>query len=39
MLTITKNSADIPATIQGKSIKIEIKWGNDRQSPAQLNYC
>ncbi len=28
---MTKGSA----TILGKSIKIEIKWGNDRQSPTQ----
>ena len=35
---MTKGSADISATIQGKSIKIEIKWGKDRQSPAQANY-
>ena len=35
---MTKGSADISATIQGKSVKIEIKWGNDRQSPAQAKY-
>ena len=35
---MTKGSADISATIQGKSIKIEIKWGKDRQSPAQAKY-
>ena len=35
---MTKGSADISATIQGKSVKIEIKWGNDRQSPAQVKY-
>ena len=35
---MTKGSADISATIQGKSVKIEIKWGKDRQSPAQAKY-
>jgi len=35
---MTKGSADISATIQGKSIKIEIKYGKDRQSPAQAKY-
>ena len=35
---MTKGSADISATIQGKSVKIEIKWGHDRQSPAQAKY-
>ena len=35
---MTKGSADISATIHGKSIKIEIKWGKDRQSPAQAKY-
>ena len=27
-----RSSADIYATIQGKSVKIEIKWGHDLQS-------
>jgi hypothetical protein len=31
-------SADISATIKGKSIKIEVKIGSDRQSEAQKNY-
>ncbi len=35
---MTKGSADISATIQGKSVKIEIKWGHDRQSLAQARY-
>jgi len=35
---MTKGSADISATIQGKSTKIEIKWRNDRQNPVQANY-
>ncbi len=35
---MSKGSADISATIQGKSIKIEIKWGHDRQSQAQAKY-
>jgi hypothetical protein len=36
--TGTKGSADISATIQGRSVKIEIKIGRDRQSQAQLDY-
>jgi len=35
---MTKGSADISATVQGKSVKIEIKWGHDRQSPSQAKY-
>lgn len=35
---MTKGSADISATIQGKSVKIEIKWGKDHQSLAQAKY-
>ena len=35
---MTKGSADISATIRGKSVKIEIKVGKDRQSPAQAKY-
>jgi len=34
----TKGSADISATIKGRSVKIEIKWGKDRQSEAQKEY-
>lgn len=34
----TKGSADISATIKGKSIKIEVKIGKDRQSEAQIEY-
>ena len=34
----TKGSADISATIKGKSIKIEVKIGKDRQSEAQVEY-
>lgn len=33
-----KGSADIAATIRGLSVKLEIKVGNDRQSPAQKAY-
>ncbi len=33
-----KGSADIHATIKGKSVKIEIKIGKDRQSEAQKQY-
>lgn len=34
----TKGSADISATITGRSVKIEIKIGADRQSEAQKRY-
>lgn len=34
----TKGTADISATIKGRSIKIEIKIGKDRQSEAQKEY-
>jgi len=34
----TKGTADISATIKGRSVKIEIKWGDDRQSQAQREY-
>jgi hypothetical protein len=36
--TGTNGSADISATIKGKSIKIEVKIGKDRQSEAQIKY-
>jgi len=36
--TSTKGTADISATIKGRSVKIEIKWGADRQSDAQKEY-
>lgn len=36
--TGTKGSADISATIAGRSIKIEVKYGKDRQSDAQKQY-
>jgi hypothetical protein len=36
--TSTKGTADISATILGKSVKIEIKWGADSQSQAQKEY-
>jgi|688.fasta_scaffold25274_10 hypothetical protein len=36
--TSTKGTADISATIKGRSVKIEIKWGADRQSQAQKEY-
>jgi hypothetical protein len=36
--TATKGSADISATIQGRSVKIEVKIGKDRQSQDQKNY-
>lgn len=36
--TTTKGSADISATIQGKSVKIEVKIGKDKQSNAQIKY-
>lgn len=34
----TKGSADISAIICGKSVKIEVKIGRDRQSEAQKRY-
>ena len=34
----TAGSADISATIHGKAVKIEVKIGRDRQSPAQRQY-
>lgn len=33
-----KGSADISATIKGRSVKIEVKIGRDRQSKDQLEY-
>jgi len=36
--TMTKGTADISATIRGKSVKIEVKIGADRQSEAQKKY-
>jgi len=33
-----RGTADISATIQGRSVKIEVKIGNDRQSDAQKEY-
>jgi len=34
----TKGTADISATISGRSVKIEVKIGADRQSQAQKDY-
>jgi hypothetical protein len=36
--TTTAGSADISATIRGRSVKIEVKVGKDRQSDAQKRY-
>ena len=36
--TGTKGSADISATIKGRSVKIEVKIGKDRQSEYQKEY-
>jgi hypothetical protein len=36
--TGTKGSADISATIYGRSVKIEVKFAKDRQSQAQKDY-
>lgn len=36
--TTTKGTADISATIFGKSVKIEVKIGKDRQSADQKRY-
>lgn len=35
---VTKGSADISATVAGRSVKIEVKIGRDRQSEAQKEY-
>lgn len=34
----TNGTADISATIKGQSVKIEVKYGRDRQSEAQRTY-
>jgi len=34
----TKGSADISATIAGRSVKVEVKIGHDRQSEVQRRY-
>ena len=36
--TSKNGTADISATIKGRSVKIEVKIGNDRQSTDQKNY-
>lgn len=36
--TSKNGTADISATIKGRSVKIEVKIGRDRQSAAQKNY-
>lgn len=36
--TGSKGTADISATIEGKSVKIEVKIGRDKQSAAQKQY-
>ena len=36
--TGTPGSADISATIKGRSVKIEVKYGKDRQSDVQKAY-
>jgi hypothetical protein len=36
--TTTAGSSDISATIRGRSVKIEVKIGKDRQSDAQKRY-
>lgn len=36
--TSTKGTADISAIIAGRSVKIEVKIGKDRQSEAQIKY-
>lgn len=35
---MTPGSADISATIKGRSVKLEVKIGKDRQSEAQKKY-
>lgn len=34
----TRGSADLHATINGKSVKIEVKVGRDKQRPDQIKY-
>lgn len=34
----TNGTADVSATIKGRSVKIEIKWGKDSQSDDQKEY-
>ena len=34
----TRGSADISAIIKGRSVKIEVKYGKDKQSEAQIKY-
>lgn len=36
--TGTNGTADISATIMGRSVKIEVKIGKDKQSQAQIDY-
>lgn len=36
--TGTRGSADVSSIIRGRSVKIEIKWGRDRQSDDQRVY-
>lgn len=36
--TTTNGTADISATIKGRSVKIEIKWQKDKQSDDQKKY-
>lgn len=36
--TSTKGSSDISATIKGRSVKIEVKYGKDKQSEVQKRY-
>ena len=36
--TSTAGSADISATIKGRSVKIEVKYGRDVQSQVQKDY-
>ena len=36
--TSTKGSADISATLKGRSVKIEVKFGKDRMSEHQREY-
>lgn len=37
--TSTNGSSDISATISGRSVKIEVKYGKDRMSEAQKEYA
>lgn len=36
--SMQRGSADISCTIRGRSVKVEVKFGRDRQRPEQVEY-